>query len=211
MGRTKKSRETIAPDPARLEAKGIDGADPLAALAKLAETWGAEPDLEAWVVGRVGALHDDEAGARLHALESRTTDKGVRREIKRALYRLGQHGHWRAPDAPEPPSTRDLLGPDEDDAEGWLSPIDPTGSRLVWMARRTSGGMVSLSAVIGEDHGIREFRSGITTRKALREAHKEIAERSGIRLVEAPPQWTHELVRRGDAADRSGDAAVASC
>jgi len=200
----RKRKTRGAPDATRLARLGIDAADPRTALAKLAPTWGAEPDLEAWVVDQAGRLDDDGVGSSLHALEERTTDKAVRREIKRALYRLEQHGHWKAPEGPPPPSARDLLGQGDEPALGWLSAIDPTGTRLVWMARRTGGGMTSLSAVIGEEHGIREFHSGKTTRRALREAHKEIAERGGIPLVEAPWQWTYELVRRAHELTERG-------
>lgn len=204
MARKKKTRGVTPPDPARLAAAEIDADDPGAALAKLSARWGTAPDLEAWVVERAGHLEDGDAGAQLFELQERTTDKVVRREIKRALYRLEQHGHWKTPDAPAPPSARDLLGPDEDAALGWLSPIDHTGTRLVWMARRTGGGLATLSAVIGEDQGIREFHSGKTTRKALRDAQKEIAERSGIPLVETPWEWTHHLLRRAHEQTERG-------
>jgi len=197
MSRKKKAKGPRAPDAAVLAEKGLDPDDPKGALTTLEPAWGAEPDLEEWVVSLAGALADDEVGGLLHALEGRTEAKGVRREIKRALYKLEQRGHWHAPDAPPPPSARELMGEDDPDVpQGWLSPIDPTGTRLVWMARRIAGGMASLSAVIAEDHGIREFHSGKTTRKALRDAHKEIAERSGIPLAEAPWGWVHELLTR---------------
>ncbi|MDG2308923.1 MAG: hypothetical protein P8R42_30435 [Candidatus Binatia bacterium] len=203
MSRKKKTREPSAPDAAQFAAKGLDPAEPKAVLATLAKNWGAEPEFEAWVVGKVGGLDDHEVGGILHQLQDATPSKDVRREIKRALYKLEQRGHWKTP-TEAPPSARDLLGPEEDAPLGWLSPIDPTGTRLVWMARRTGGGMASLSAVIDEDHGIREFHSGKTTRKALREAHREIAQRSGIGLTDAPWEWVHDLLRRAHEKTERG-------
>lgn len=198
----KKTRSPKTPDAARIAAAGLDPADPKASLARLGDRWGAEPDLDAWVVSLAGRIDDAEVGGLLHGLEERTTDKSVRREIKRALYRLEQRGHWAAPNAPAPPTARELLGDDEVDAPtGWLSPIDPTGTRLVWMARKVPGAVASLSAVISEDHGIREFHSGKTTRSALRDAHREIAQRSGIPLTEAPWPWVHLVLR--DAFERT--------
>lgn len=204
MSGKKKAKGPKTPDAAVLAGKGLDAGDPKGALEKLAPAWGTETALEEWAVSLAGTLADDDVGAVLHELEDRTEAKGVRREIKRALYKLEQRGHWHAPDAPPPPSTRELLGADDPDVpQGWLSPIDPTGTRLVWMARRIPGGLASLSAVIAEDHGIREFHSGKTSRKALRDAHKEIAERSGIPLTEAPWGWVHELlVRALEQTDR---------
>lgn len=197
MSRKKKDRGRKAVDGSRLAQSGLDPNDPASALEKLAANWGASPDLEAWAVEQAAGTEDPAIGPRLAELEPRTQAKEVRRSIKRALYRLEQRGVWHAPDTPAPPSARELMGEDDSDApQGWLSPIDPTGTRLVWMARKIPGGVASLSAVINEDHGVREFHSGKTNRKALREAHKEIADRSGIPLTEAPWEWVHETLRR---------------
>ncbi len=205
MSRKKNARAPEAPDAARLSARGLDPADPRAALASLASNWGSEPELEAWAVRLSGGLDDADVGGMLHGLQSRTKAKAVHREIKRALYKLEQRGHWSPPTSPTPPSARELLGPDVEDAPlGWLSPIDPTGTRLVWMARRSAGAVASLSAVLAEDHGVREFHAGKTTRKALREAHREIAQRSGIPLTEAPWEWVYELIRRAHEQTKEG-------
>ncbi len=195
MGRKKKTPAGAAPDAARLAARGVDGVEPLDALRRLSAQWGDDPEIDAWAVERAAGLQDPAVGALLHELEERSADKRVRREIKRALYRLQQRGLWQPPDAPAPPRTRDLMGPAEDAPQAWLSPIDPTGTRLVWMARTTAGAVATLSAVVNEDQGIREFHSGKTTRKALRESHREIAQRSGIPLVEAPWAWVLESLR----------------
>lgn len=197
MSRKKKARDGKPVDAGRIAEKGLDPNDPSAALETLAATWGENPDLEVWAVERVADGEDPQVGARLSQLEARTEAKAVRRAIKRSLYKLTQRGLWHAPDTPAPPSARELLGGEDSDApQGWLSPIDPTGTRLVWMSRKIPGGVASLSAVVNEDHGIREFHSGKTNRKALREAHKEIAERSGIPLTEAPWEWVYETLKR---------------
>ena len=45
----KKTRAAAVPDAARIAAAGLDASDPKAALSKLAERWGNDPDLEAWL------------------------------------------------------------------------------------------------------------------------------------------------------------------
>jgi len=202
---SKKHRSAPAgPIVERLEARGLDASAPLAALDGLASTWGTDPELEAYVIELVGGFDDDSAGAKLAALAERTSSKAVRREIKRALYRLEQRGRWKPPEAPAPPRARDLLGPADDATEAWMSRIDPLGGRLVWMARRHGSGVASLSALIDEDAGIREFRSGETTRKSLREAQREITRETGIGLVEVPWEWAHEVLRRAFARTERG-------
>lgn len=202
MSRSKKA-SAAAPDAARLAARGLDPSEPKAALEILTPTWGEDVDLELWAVGAAGASSDPSVGDLLFGLQEKTSAKPVRREIKRALYKLEQRGLWAAPEGPTPPTARELLGEEEEAPQGWLSPIDHTGTRLAWMASRTAGGMASLSVVLNEDVGIREFHSGKATRSAIRDAHKEIAERSGIPLSEAPWEWVFALIREAyDVTER---------
>lgn len=172
----------------RLAAHAATPEDPLGALAALEARWGEDPELEAAVVDLVANASAPEAASRLDALAARTTHKDVKREIKRALYKLEQRGLWRPPEA-QPRPARELLGPDEDEPEAWLSAIDPGGSRLVWMARRTGQGMASLSALLNEQRGLEEFFAGETTRKMLRQAQRDLVARSGVALVDVP--WRH--------------------
>jgi hypothetical protein len=174
---------------ARLAERGTPVASAAAGLDALEPQWGASPELEAGAAAWVGAEGDQTTGDRLHALEARTTAKTVKKEIRRALYRLAQRGAWTAPAAPPPPTARALLGPDDAEPEAWLTEIDPTGVRLLWMARRSSEGVTSLSAVVSDLRGLIEFHAGETTRKALRQAHRDLLQRSGLALVEAP--WRH--------------------
>lgn len=182
-----------------LARRGLSAEDPARALDGLAADWGTAPTVEAAVVSLLGASDDGTVAARLDELAGKTRDKGVKREIKRALYKLEQRGLWHPPDAAPPPSTRALLGPTEDEPEAWLSAIDPSGSRLLWMARRTGSDMASMSAMVNETQGVQEFYAGGTTRKALRQAQRDLAARNGVPLVEAPWQHVDALLQRAVA------------
>lgn len=189
----------------RLASRGLSPEDPVAALAALERGWGSAPDLEAAVVALLGATADAGVAERLAHLAQRTTDKTVKREIKRTLYKLEQRGLWHAPAAAAPPSTQSLLGPADDEPEAWLSAIDPSGSRLLWMARRAGADVASLSALINETRGLQEFYAGGTTRKALRQAQRDLATRNGVHLVEAP--WRHVDALLQSATALAGDEA----
>jgi len=174
---------------AMLAERGLSADDPLHALDALAASWGANPALEGAVVALAGGSDSPAAGETLSRLTAATRDKSVKREIKRALYKLAQRGLWRTPDGAPPPAVRDLLGPADDEPEAWLSAIDPTGARLLWMARRSGAGMASLSALIDERRGLVEFYAGETTRKSLRQAQRDLSDKSGVALIAAP--WPH--------------------
>jgi hypothetical protein len=188
---------------ARLAARGSPVDSALAALDALEASWGEDPELEAAVAAWLGAATDTAAGPRLHALEARTTDKAVRKEIKRALHRLVGRGLWSRPAAEAPPSARELLGSSEAEPEAWLTEVDPSGTQLLWMARRIGDGVGSLSAVVNDTTGLIEVHAGETTRKALRQAHRDLASRSGLSLVEAP--WPYADALLETAWERTSD------
>lgn len=196
-----------------LARRGLSPDEPARALDALATDWGASPVVEAALVALLGSTGDAAAAARLAELAGRTRDKNVKRELKRALYKLEQRGLWRAPEAPPPPSTQELLGPTEDEPEAWLTAIDPSGSRLLWMARRTGSDMASMSAMVNETLGVQEFYAGGTTRKALRQAQRELATRNGVPLVDAPWQHVDALLQHavaiGATPQRAADIARA--
>jgi hypothetical protein len=189
-----------------------DAGDAREALDLVAGSLPADRALAAAAIARVGAeSRDPRSGDRLLELESRTSDKATRREIRRALYRLEQRGVWQRPDAPPPPSTSTLLGPAGDEPEAWVTEIDPGGTRLLWIARRIGDGVASLSAVVNDVTGVQELNAGETRRKAIRDAHRSLTEKTGLALVEAP--WRHVDGLLGEALritpDEKRDAEVA--
>lgn len=201
MSRKRAARLAAARDLLRRE--GHDAERPLELLASLAPRWGERPELERAVT--LLAAESDEAGVgeSLAELLERSADRDLRREIKRALFRLGQRGRWKAPEPPPPPSTADLLGPAETAPEAWLSAFDPTGVRVLWLSRRIPDGVATISAIASEDSGLLEFQAGQTTRRALRRMQAELETRTGLRLVAAP--WEHVCWLIRDAWERAAD------
>src|SRR5439155_392030 len=82
-------------------------------------------------VGR-GDLPSPEVAALLVALEPRAGERAVRKEIRRALYRLRQRG-VPVPEPPAPAGTPRT--PAAPEAEGFLSLFDGRGDRLIWIVR----------------------------------------------------------------------------
>jgi hypothetical protein len=174
----------------RALAERLGTVDPLVALAIVLGRPAADPELAAGVAAWVGAeATDAQAATRLLELEAATVDKAVRREVRRALYRLEQRGTWNRPATPAPPKTSALLGAFEGEPEAWLTEIDPGGTRLLWLARRRGEAVASLSAVVNDLRGVLELNAGETRRKAIRDAHRSLTAKTGLALVEAP--WRH--------------------
>lgn len=174
---------------------------------RLLAEWGAAPNAEpaalsthahrdghadCAIAARLGGRADDAGVPLLKEIDARSTDKVVRKEVKRALYRLQQRGIAVPTDA-EKPTPAPVLAPQ---FEGYLSAIDGRGDQLVWLIRPVSGGVAHLFAVINDPDGMRETALTQTTRKALREGRQELERRHEIRMVEADWHYCDFLMDR---------------
>jgi hypothetical protein len=144
------------------------------------------------VAERLGAHADPGSVAALQALEAASTDKLVRKEIKRSLYRLEQRG-VPMPSAPAPAPRPAIAAPALD---GFLSAVDGRGDQLVWLTKSLPGGLAQLFAVINDPQGLREVNLFETTRKALRASREELLRKHELRMVEADWRYCDFLIDR---------------
>jgi hypothetical protein len=111
--------------------------------------------------------------------------RGVRRAAKRALYRLAQHGVT----APAPPARRAVVERRPERAvRAWLSGIDGTGSRAVWVLFEGGFGSAALCSLIVNDvAGILDVAGGEITKKRLEEELKSLRASQKLPWIEVPP------------------------
>jgi hypothetical protein len=140
-------------DPARLDPA------PLTALAA---------DAPAAVDDTLRAFADAHGAAALPVLEALTserTDRTVRRAARVALYRLAQRGVQAAPrPAPKPVVERRP----ERAARAWLSGVDGSGSRAVWLLFEGAWAGQSLcSLIVNDEAGVLDAAGGEISKKRL--------------------------------------------
>jgi len=157
-----------------------------ATVEELERVLAAAPVTALAVAERLGAIASGESAAALARLEAGAAqDKLLRREVRRALYRLKQKGVA----IPQPPAGAEaaqapspLSGPAP---EGYLSFSDPFGDRLLWVVKpRRGGGLLHLSTVVNEPAGLKEAVLAEVGRKGLRALREELKARHALRLVE---------------------------
>jgi hypothetical protein len=155
------------------------------------------------VLARVELLGEqatEESAAELRRLEASPlakSDKTLKRAIRRALYRLAQRGvaSARTESAPATPAAPLQHSTD---AEGFVSPIDPSGDRLFWIVKPKSGGGIwHMSTVVNEPGGLRESVLAETTRKGLRTLRDELGKRHGLRMVEVDARYVDWITSEG--------------
>jgi hypothetical protein len=165
--------EAALGEPARLDA---------AARQTLAAA--AEPVLAA-ALREFAAAHSAAALPVLAALAGDEAARGVRRAAKRALYRLSQQGIA----APALPARRPVVERrPEHPARAWVSGIDGTGSRAVWVLFEGGFGSGALCSLIVNDiAGILDVAGGDITKKRLEEELTSLRVSQKLPWVEVEP------------------------
>jgi hypothetical protein len=128
----------------------------------------------------------------LTALASHGTGRDVRRAVRRALFRLAQRGITPPPPPPAKPiverrTTRAV--------QAWVSGIDGTGSRAVWVVFEEGYGSLSLcSVLISDTAGILEAAGGDVTKKRLARELETLRATQKLPWIEMDPGRVASLV-----------------
>jgi hypothetical protein len=165
---------------------------PDAAAEALRATIGRDPAADLAIAARLGSHPDAASLDVLQALDAATTDKLVRKEVRRSLYRLEQRGVTIPKAAPATPVS---LAP-APAIEGYLSAVDGRGDQLVWLVKPQPGALAHLFAVINDPDGLREVELIETTRKLFRAARQELLSKHALRMIEADWRYCDHLLDR---------------
>ncbi|MGE0821408.1 MAG: hypothetical protein AB7G75_15770 [Candidatus Binatia bacterium] len=164
-------------------------------ITALTERVGQQPAADLALAALLGEYPTREAAQALLEWEAKTSDKNARKEIHRSLYKLSQKGI--TPERPvEEPVRRPILAPSE--PEGYLSPIDGRGDRLVWLIKpKVGGGVHYLAAVINEPEGMQHSEGAEITRKGFRAMRDDIETRFRLLMVEVAWRYCDWLMHEG--------------
>lgn len=169
---------------AELRELGLDPSMPatesVAALQRLrASDHAATP-----VIARALATLTIPEAAEMLALMEHGASGADRREIRRALFKLHQHGIEPPREKVQPPRAASDLS--DAGLSAVLSPIDGDGARIVWILKsRSNGGLRRLWCVLSDREGLAGITLDAVTRKELRIERKELEKRAGVALIDA--------------------------
>lgn len=140
-----------------------------------------------------------DAAPLLRTLADLGPSKELRKVAKLAIYRLGQAG---ISVPPAPVSARPVIArPPERAVRAWLSGIDGSGSRAVWILFEggLGGGLSLCSLILNDESGILEVAGGPITRKRLERELDSLREHQKLPWVDSDPARAGRLV--ADALD----------
>ncbi len=174
------------PDDAKLIEAGFDPAlAPADAIAKLRELRGKPGVTDLAIAHALGMVADAGAAAMLREMEAGAVG-AMRREVRRALYKLKQHG-IDAPSTSAASAAHDsVTEKTEKEIAAMLSPIDGEGARIVWIVKpRLQGGVLRMWALISEHDGLVGAQNTGLTRRELKSERDELERRAQVKLVDA--------------------------
>jgi hypothetical protein len=150
---------------------------------------------------------EEPAGAEiLLALDDGSLPKAGRKVLRRVRHRLRSRGVEVAEKAPEPLVSS--LPPIGDELSGgYVSPIDPGGTRIVYLLESNPSGGARLFEVVIDDHlGVVDCYVYSSGRSKMRRFLRDVTGREHFAAAEAPPDSVRALIARAvaaQAADRS--------
>jgi len=171
------------PEDAKLLQAGFDPASaPADAVAKLRELRGQAGITDAAVARALGMIADSGAAAMLAEVEAGAAG-ALRREVRRALYKLKQHG-IDLPRGNDPAAAS--IAHDDGERTAMLSPIDAEDARIVWIVKpRVQGGMIRLWGLISGRDGLVGAQNTGLSRRELKSEREQLERQAQVKLVEA--------------------------
>jgi hypothetical protein len=178
-----RSRETNPDDTKLLEAGFDPAVAPADAVTKLRELKDKPGIADTAIARALGSIVDRRAVEMLTEMEAGAAG-ALRREVRRALYKLKQHGV----DAPIASATQaaGTIHDADNEKSAMLSPIDGEGARIVWIVKpRVQGGVLRMWALISESDGLVGAQNSSLSRRELKSERDELERRAQVKLVDA--------------------------
>ena len=180
------TRIDIEHEDEKLRAAGFDPAAPPAeALTRLGELRAAPGVSPSAIARALGAIASVEAAAMLAAMEAGASG-ALRREVRRALFRLRQRGIApAAASAAAAPAHPAAPPPDAPGLSALFSPVDADGARIVWLLKeRRGGGIARLWGLLADSEGLMNIALAELSRREVRTERAEMERRAGVTMVD---------------------------
>lgn len=165
-----------------------------------------DADLALVAVETMGSIKSLKSALALKEIIRAASDKKLRKEAKRSLYRLKMAGvEVEEPTEEETPSLERELMPRP--RQALVSHIDGAGGRLIWIVMERPLGALSLVALrITDTEGIKECMDVNLGKKRLKQELERIRKLEDLTVVEVPATYGQLLVR--EAYQRNVKAGV---
>jgi hypothetical protein len=144
----------------------------------------------------LGRIFDSSAVDALGEIDRQTNDKETKKEIRRALFKLGQKG-FTTPEHKAETRPAALFG-SEPDIEAYMSAVDGGGGRLIWIAKpQPSHGLQVIQAMLHDREGLLRIGGAHMRRKDLRQMVEDIKKQHEVSMISIPWQYADQSIYEG--------------
>jgi hypothetical protein len=145
----------------------------------------------------LGKIFDPAAVEALGEIDRQTTDKDLKKEIKRSRFKLAQKGLV-APQEKAADTKPAAIFERVSDVEASMSAVDGGGGRLIWITKpQPNHGLQVIQAMLHDREGLLRFGGMHVRRKELRKMADEIKQQHGIRMISIPWEFADQIVYEG--------------
>ena len=149
---------------------------------------GREEKIDLPLADSLGRWTSPEAGILLQRLAEKSSSRAVLKNVRKSIFRLKSQGLEVGEIRDASPAVFHPAQPIP--AEGFLSALDGTGTRMVWLVRpQPPRGVAAFHALITDSQGILDFQAFETSRKKFHEYVEEFRKQAPWEIVEADPEY----------------------
>ncbi len=154
---------------------------------------GQEETLDEILASAVGFWNSPHAAALLRRMVAATPSKGVAKAIRRSIFRLKSMG---LPVEEMAGGSKPVFQPPRlGSAEGFLSPIDSVGSRMILLfVPQIPQGLIATNTLINDLEGIVDFSAFEASRKQAHEYLEALQKESPFKLLSADSKYCLGLI-----------------
>src|SRR6267378_7730708 len=163
------------------------------------------------VIFSLGKIFDPAAVEALGEIDRQTTDKDLKKEIKRSRFKLAQKGLV-APQEKAADRKPAAIFERVSDVEASMSAVDGGGGRLIWITKpQPNHGLQVIQAMLHDREGLLRFGGMHVRRKELRKMADEIKQQHGISMISIPWEFADQIVYEGyERAKARGQSGLAN-
>lgn len=149
---------------------------------------GREERIDLALASSLGRWNAPEAGILLHRLASKTSSKTILKSIRKSIFRLKTQGIDVQEIGDSSPAV--FRPPQAVPSEGFVSSLDPTGTRFVWLVRpQLPQGVMVFHALVSDTQGMIDFQSFEASRKKFHQYLEEFGKNVPWEIVGAAPDY----------------------
>jgi hypothetical protein len=198
LGKNKSHEDEIKTGLAALRNLGVAVDAPGPALVSPLKTQlGKSREADLAVIFSLGKIFDPAAVEALGEIDRETTDKDLKKEIKRSRFKLAQKGLV-APQEKTADTKPAAIFERVSDVEASMSAVDGGGGRLIWITKpQPNHGLQVIQAMLHDREGLLRFGGMHVRRKELRKMADEIKQQHGISMISIPWEFADQIVYEG--------------